>query len=149
MDLTALRAEIANDPAALGYAANVTLGSDSGVAALLNAPGASRINRGIVTTEVFLSDFGAQIAAIRSDNPAGVKAGFSAVWDLLTVPRTIDYGHPVVQGALANMVAAGVGGLTSAQVSTTTTRAASRAEVLFGAGVAVSSNDVAASFGRI
>ena len=142
MDYTALHNEIVNDPASLGYAASVTTGSDAGVAALLNAQSSARISRGVVTTEVFLADMAAQIKAIRSDNPAGVKAAFAPLWDLLTIVRTVDYGHATVQGALAGMVAYGVGGLTTAQVTAITTRVASRSESLFGAGVIVSANDV-------
>lgn len=142
MDYTALHNEIVNDPASLGYAASVTTGSDAGVAALLNAQSSARISRGVVTTEVFLADMAAQIKAIRSDNPAGVKAAFAPLWDLLTIVRTVDYAHATVQNALAGMVTYGIGGLTTAQVSTITTRPCSRAETLWGSGVSISSNDI-------
>jgi hypothetical protein len=141
MDINLLHTEITTDPLSLGYAALVASGSDGGIAALLNAFSAVQISRGIVTTEVFLSDFGVQILTILSD--ATLSVSFGPAVKMLSFARTIDYGHSVVQGALAKMVQASVGGLTSAQVSAITSRPASRAEILFGGGVVVTSNDIA------
>jgi hypothetical protein len=147
MDISQLRTEITTDPLSIGYAALIASGSDGGIAVLLNAPSVTQISRGIVTTEVFLADFGVQILTILSDTT--LSGSFGPAVKLLSLARTIDYGHSVVQGALAKMVQANVGGLTSAQVSAITNRPASRAEILFGAGVVVTSSNIATALGRI
>jgi hypothetical protein len=146
MDTNLLHTEITADPQLIGYAAILATGSDAGIAVSINALSSARINRGVVTTEVFLSDFGIQVVAIFSD--ATLSANFAPVIKMLQLARTIDYGHPVVQGALRNMVLANVAGLTQSHVDAIITRPASRAEVLFGADAAVSNSDVAAAMAK-
>ena len=147
MDIKALRNEIDNDPAKLGYAPLVALGSDAGIASLLNAIGTGRVSRNVVTKEIFFADFGSQIFGIFSD--ASLSAAFAPLLKMLDQMGTIDLDHPLVQRGLANIVSVPALGLTAAQVQAITTRPCSMAETLFGSGAFVSSNDVAAAFGRI
>jgi hypothetical protein len=136
-----LRSELINDPAVLGYAPFVAAGGDADIANLINALSAARVNRGVVTTEVFLADFGMQVLTIFSD--ATLSSSFGALVKMLSLPRTIDYSHPVIQGALSKMAGAAVGGLTQANVNAITSRPASRAESIWGPGVSVDHLQVA------
>lgn len=140
MDYTALASEINNDPASLGYAALKASGSDVGIVRMMNVAGTGRVGRGVVTTETFMADFGAQVLAILSDITLSDQQHFAPLLKMLGIVKTVDYGYGIVQSALHNMI--GIAGLTQAAIDSTTTRPASRAEILFGAGVSVAVNDV-------
>ena len=138
MDYNALHSEINTDTTQMGYAALVTIGSDAGIASLLNMPSASRVSRQVVSRETFMVDFGPQVLTILSDTT--LSANFGPLLKLLALVSTVDYSNALVAGALHNMI--GVGGLTQTAISSLTTRPASRAEILFGIGIIVSGNDV-------
>lgn len=143
MDYSVLKNEITNDPTKIGYAALLASGSDAGISPALNALTQARISRGIVSVSVFMADFGAQVLALKADPTLSVAPQFAALLWSLSIVSTIDYSNPVVLGGLAGMAKASVSGLTQDQITLITTRPASRADVLFGAGVIVSPADVA------
>jgi hypothetical protein len=142
VDYAALKQEVTADPLGLGYAARVAAGDDAGVAALLNAaagPGAAAVAVQSMARGDFLLAIGGAYLALPN-----LSAAVQAKWDrILAVIRAADavtVASPLVQNLLALAVADGV--LAQADVDAVKTRTGSRAEVLFGAGTAVSGSDV-------
>lgn len=149
VDLVALASEINNDPKAMGFAALKTAGNDQGIANLLNAltgPGAASINVTSMAKDAFVE---------------AVAASFFGLWNLsATLQAKYDRALQILNGFsltvnpngtnLGNLLAAMVADSVMAPATKTAiqTRTGSRAEVLFGQGVIISSRDVAAALGR-
>ncbi len=131
IDYNALRSEIINNPASLGYKALVQSGSDNQLAALLNAPnGLFPLTRACLDANVFLSLInGAEFAAMPALNQLQVNT--LAASKVITNKGLIDNA------------------LLGSPLSTTAVNTyyqknpASRAEVLFGEGIGVTADDVA------
>jgi hypothetical protein len=117
MDYDALRTEILDDPAGLGYASRVAAGDDAGIAALLNA----RTGRGPVPIEV-LSAYctaegitGAIEAVAYEPTGAGITLQLKGLCrNVLTLVRddyrltTCDVDHPNFAAGCDGLVAAGL-----------------------------------------
>lgn len=138
IDFIALHDEITKDPKSLGYGDLVKQGSDAGIADIINGLSIATLSKGMVTREVFLSDFGPQVLSILSDS--GLETSFGPLLKLLALASTVDYGNTIVLGALHNMI--GIAGLTQDSIESTISRPCSRAEELWGDGTTITSNDV-------
>lgn len=136
--LAALRAEIQNDPAGLGYAAAVAAGADGAVADLLNAVGAGAAYS-IYKSDVPVHDV---IANIDSANFASLTTLQVAKLQLLfagtgALDATDGNTRAIATGVFAGMTA------TLTNLATLVKRQGSRAEVLWGDGCVVTADDVA------
>ena len=102
LDYAALKAEIQNDPAALGYAAHVTSGDDQGIADLLNAPkGGVTVGRGTVAAhEVVDCIDGAEYAALSATAKEYLRMVVSA--------GTVHLGDGATRAALKTLFPVGV-----------------------------------------
>lgn len=156
MDHDALRSEIETDPAGVGYAALVAAGNDTAVAGLLNADFDTHLGLvGIPDVQAELHKFvhssGLPVWLVIEDTAddtqanAGLRAACRMVRAVATSRyENVDLSLLAVAGALDALLLGGV--LTEAQreaLDDLATRARSRAEVVFGAGVVVSHTDVA------
>lgn len=140
IDSTALASEITADPLGLGYAAQIAIGSDTGIAALLNAttgPGAAQVTLPGMSRDAFLSACLPGVIAL-----AGLNGTIQAKWDrLLGVAQAADSITAANIAAVLSMAVTD-GVLTSQQAAAIGVRTGSRAEVLFGAGTVVGASDV-------
>lgn len=143
IEYAALKAEAADDPERLGLAEHIKAGSDLLVAALLNAVREGenfRIREPLLTAGEF------QLAVLQGILKIdGLDETRQRKWSrLLGVVQSVSViptGRPEVTALLSEAVADGL--LTAEEASGVGVRQGSRAEVLFGAGVVVSADDVA------
>jgi hypothetical protein len=151
INYTALHSEIDNDPTNLGLQALRTLGSDDGIAAVLNdkTRGETLIDSlTIADFSIFLAATGLRAklkSGASSDNPA-VSTVCETALELLISPHFsyFDIADSTTMAMVDALVTATV--FTSQDRATLVgraTRACSRAEKLFGRGVTVSGSDVA------
>lgn len=136
MTIALLRAEIDNDPAALGYAAMLTEPNNTELlAARLNEVGAS--NQTLTptwtdTTEVLAVLVGAEIEALTQAKRDELT--------MLTSTTRIKTGSATLRTTFAGIFGAAT--TSRANLIALTTRSASRAEALWGEGTRISANDV-------
>ena len=143
MDYAALKTEITTDPKALGYAPYVASGSDGSIADLLNAMGTDVITIPDYTKEQFSTGIIPAVLAL-----ATASTALQSKWDRLlsmTLAQSVIH-YSVAAPLLSILVSDGL--ITQSQIDAFTKRPGSRAEVLFGAGTVISSEDVAKSEGR-
>lgn len=145
IDYVALKNELQTDPAALGYAS--VAGDDNATARLLNAATAQKIfHPRIVTARDIMDELGADAGAAILDKFEALAASNSAVkWSMKFITGVgIDMG--------ADSFRAKIDALASALAITTdeagllkgmAERPGSRAEILFGAGVTITHEDIA------
>jgi hypothetical protein len=152
MNYTALNQELASDPFSLGFAPLATSGSDSGLAGLLNAV---RSGADFLLTLTYLDKnqflTATTPAAVRlaigfgADDATGLTTAVVAKWNaVLAQARAADPGSQVNLGLLQQLgspVADNV--MTADEFAAMTRRQGSRAEVLFGPGTTITSDDVA------
>jgi len=140
--ITALHTEFTTDPKSLGYAAQMAAGSDQGLANLINS-----VENPPETGPV--SSVGAEAVweciAIADWN-ALTTAQQQYVLGAVAFP-TLNPANAQVSGAFSAIFSGKSGG-TLARLQALATRNYTRAEVLFGAGTVVTTNDVALAFGR-
>lgn len=139
--IATLKTEINSDPNGLGYAAPYSLGSDDGVAALINAVGAGAAYS-IYKNNIPLHDMIANIASseftsLTSLQVAQLQFLFQGSGGVVDATDT----------NTRNIITAIFAGKTStlANFAALAKRQGSRAEVLFGVGVSVSGHDVGAT----
>ena len=133
MDFVALKAELTTDPAGLGYAPHITLGSDHRVADLLNLPRATiQVARGLIPSHEIVNAIDwADVAVGVSLEP--LKAILSA--------GQVDTGNVRVRAAFQALFPVGSG--TRSRIVALATRNGSRVEQLFGVTQSVVHADVA------
>ena len=150
--IAALASELAADPATLGYAAQIALGSDSGLLALVNSMTSTAITLTSQPKNIFLT--AAAPAAVRlalglgtDGNP--ISATLVTAWKAaLTHSYAADPGSSIDLGVIAALNAVAGTDPVTAKIMTQgeylamTQRPGTRAEVLFGAGVAVQLSDI-------
>ncbi len=149
MDYVALHSELVNDPKAIGYANLITLGNCAQLANLINAasgPGAGTLTLSSIAHDDFiaailplLGAFDATLATL----PAAKQTYYDGIMGMLESSQAVLPAAPGTQQIFGAMVSDGL--LTAAEVTTLTTRACSRAEVLWGEGASVSQSDVIAA----
>lgn len=150
LDLTALAAELANDPKALGYAPHVASRDDAGLAAMLNAPRGTRAISRLCNERTIMSFYAdgalaadALLTAIET-YAAGTQPLSSITRRAMRYvqqPDGLDLGSPTTVMMLGALVQAGV--ITadqSAKLTAIATDPSSRALDLFG--VPVAAHDV-------
>ena len=122
MDITALRAEIVNDPSTVGYKIGLEWQSDSHIAGMLNKPSTGiQINRGLVQAYEIVNeiDWGEAVAARVQDVGRVISAG------------QVDVGNPRVIRTFRAAFGSTSG--TRTRLTSVVTRNGSRAEqVSFG-----------------
>jgi hypothetical protein len=147
VDIVALKSEISTDPKAIGYAAQITVENDNGVANLINAltgAGAVTITLQTMTHDAFAMMIAPAVMALGT-----ATAALNTKWTpLLNLVSGITTVHltPTVFGMVNGLVTDAL--LTAAAVTAGTTRTGSRAEVLWGEGTVIGWRDVAAAYGR-
>ena len=150
MDLAALKSEVQNDPAGIGYAAHIP-DAPGLVAEQLNARVFNMPKPTFVSARGIMASFGLG-PAVGSRFLDKLEALSSAVpeikWAMkfLQTEAGIDIGEPSVLQMLNSLV--GVGGITQAEVDGVKAMAnqpASRAEILFGDNVTVTEADLRAA----
>lgn len=135
MNLTALKTEVQTDPTALGYAAYLATGSLSPIVDLLNAPRAGvTVFRGVIPSYEIVN-------ATEPTEWAALSSAEKQRYQTLTGAGQVDVSNANVRAAFSAMFAAGTA--TRAALVALASRVGSRAEQLFGAGVAVTADDVA------
>lgn len=142
-----LAEEIGSDPAGLGYAPLSAAGADGAIAELLNAttgPGAGTVALDVASRGDFLAAIRPAYLTLPSLSPE-MQAKWDRILEALNTSSSITVDATTL-GLLSVAVAEGV--LTQAQADSAWHRAGSRAEVLFGPGVAVDASDVSHALGR-
>lgn len=137
MDYAALSNEIKSDPEKLGYAKYITSGYDQALADLLNAPNLS-VNIEVMSKgEFLLNIMPGLMTLLTASSELQAKWGFFL--DIVKSVESVHLTHPSVQMLLAGLISDGL--MTEEQMAFTT-RAGSRAEVLFGNGVIINNRDI-------
>jgi hypothetical protein len=142
MDYTVLKKELEADPLGLGYAPLLASGNDTGLCALLNSrigPGTGVVSLSSVSRTDFLLACAPAYLVLPTLN-AAVQAKWDRILAVIGAADRIDCTDPRVQALLSAAVIDGV--LTSDQATAINQRTGSRAEVLLGAGVALTESDV-------
>jgi hypothetical protein len=139
MDYTALKNEIVNDPLSLGYSTPYSAGRDNAVADLLNQVRATiLLDREVIPAyEVIEATVPAEWAAL--------SAAEKQRYETITGAGEVDVKGTNTRAAFAAMFSAGTA--TRSNLSALQQRQGSRAEQLFGTGVAISAQDVAIARG--
>lgn len=145
MNYVALAAELANDPASLGYAPLVADNNDEALAAMLNEKRYTAPVSRLVNARTMMAELGAIAAATILDKMEAAASINPAIkWAMFYLKSDgLDVGHPQTQGQLDALAAAGV--LTPAEAEATKALAnaqISRAEQLFGVNTTVTAGDV-------
>lgn len=161
MDYKLLNTEITTDPLGLGYAPFVASGNDQGIADLLNRKNdaylvivpvipVSRVLEWAGTRHGAASSPMKAITAAANDDSSPVQDVAQVALRVFGTLQSIDLSRLATAGMVQGLTLAGI--FTSAQrdalLALQNVSPSSRAEVLFGAGVLLTSNDVARSFGR-
>lgn len=150
--LAALKTELTTDPAALGYAPSVTAGNHNALAGLINAMSAAVItltsqSKGAVLLGIIPAldqlALGTDLSNVAI--PAAVSAKWQSRFQALSAGDNSIQLSAAFMGMLGQLVTDKL--MTQAQVDAFTRRAGSRAEVLWGSGTAVSSDDVRIALG--
>lgn len=137
IDLTALKSELLNDPATLGYAAPRTAGNTQALADLLNQiRGSIQINRGVIPAYEIIN-------AIVPADWSALSAAEKQRIELITGAGQVDVKNANVRNQF--LQAFGAGTTTRTNLGGLQNRDGSHAEQLFGADVTVSNADVAAA----
>lgn len=150
MDIQALKTELTTDPLAIGYAAHRPHAPGM-LAQLVNAKTTQLAKERMVTARGIMASYGLgpTAGAAFLDKLEALAATVPAIkWAMkfLQTEAGIDAGEPATQVMLTSLI--GVGGITQAEVDGVKAMAlqpASRAEVLFGAGVQITEADVRAA----
>lgn len=150
MDLAALKSEVQNDPAGIGYAAHIP-DAPGLVVEQLNARVFNMPKPTFVSARGIMASFGLgpTAGAAFLDKLDALAANVPAIkWAIkfLQAEAGLDVGEPATQLMLTSLI--GVGGITQAEVDGVKAMAlqpASRAEVLFGAGSQITEADVRAA----
>jgi hypothetical protein len=113
VDYSKLRAEIAEDPAGLGYAAWAAGGSDNAIAEVLNAPRYDALGKvGITPMLIWIAKYGimARLRAAAEGDNAQIASIAEVAALLVQNPNidAIDFGLPDVQAMLGALAQAGV-----------------------------------------
>lgn len=136
--LTALRNEIQNDPAGLGYAAMVAAGADGAIAEALNEVRAGA-PYAIYRTDVPVQDV---VAAIAPADFTALTAIQLSRLQLLFLGGLVNAANTNTRQIL-QAIFSGASAGTVAAMAAVATRQGSRAEVLWGANAHVTADDVA------
>lgn len=150
VNLQQLKAELQADPAGRGYVAHVPH-APGALADLLNAQSTTLAKSRMITARGIMASYGLGPAAGAAflDKLEVLASSVPAIkWAMkfLQTEAGIDVGEPATQAMLTSLV--GVGGITADDVNGVKAMAlqpASRAEVLFGAGVQITEADVRAA----
>lgn len=149
--LSALKAELQQDPAALGYSLLVQVrspDSDYSLAELLNAPRAPVVDSCFINARTIMATLGPTAGAQLLDTFEAIAGSVSAVrWALKFVATDagIDIGELGVRAMIGQLVQAGVAQSSADALLALALRPGSHAEALFGAGTVVTPRDVAAA----
>jgi hypothetical protein len=135
--IASLKTELTTDPASLGYAPLIVLGSHNQISALINAVGDTDVQLPSMDRDSFLTAVLPGVIRL-----ASLDVAIQSKWDrLLAVARAASViSIAAVTGIMAMAVSDGV--MTSDEVAGIGKRKGSRAEVVFGAGVVVFTDDV-------
>jgi len=139
MNYSALKAEIQTDPTNLGYSEYTAVGSDAGVAYLLNQPTETLISIPSLSKGEFLLGIAPAGQSLLSASDA-IQKKWNWYLGLAQASETINLSHPTIQALLSEIVSDGL--LTQEQVDAFTKRQATRAEVLFGYATVITASDV-------
>lgn len=150
VNLTQLKTELQTDPAGLGYAPHIPH-APGALAELLNAQSATIAKLRMITARGIMASYGLGPVAGAAflDKLEALASSVPAIkWAMkfLQTEAGIDVGEPATQGMLTSLI--GVGGINANEVNGVNAMAlqpASRAEVLFGAGVQITEADVRAA----
>lgn len=150
IDYAALATEINSDPAGKGYASPKAVGSDAGIAALLNQAGSGanfQVNTPPITAAQMLRAIDpAEFKALPADEKVQLQILCSSGSIDLQDANTIAILRNIFPAALSGGVPAAP--TTRAAVIALVKRNGSRAEFRFGAGTLISPSDVAIALGR-
>lgn len=133
VDFPALANEINNDPMTLGYAGK----SDYEIATILNTAGAS--GETLFKSYTLVEDIIACI--VRSEYDALAAAGKTYLNEVVLKSAKVKTGNETLRNQIGGLFAAGTA--TRTNLIAVASRAASRAEILFGEGAYISDQDVA------
>ena len=134
IDYAALKTEIQNDPAGLGYAPFVAEGADNAIAGLLNAIiTGNKVNTGSLTSDKLKQ-------CITQADYAGLTTAQRSWLDFISQAPNIDLNNTTVAGGLNTLFPSGT---SRNNVIAAQQRDGSRAEKLFGAGTFITDLDVA------
>lgn len=133
INYTALANEINTDPKALGYAGK----SDYEISQIMNTPGASAetLFRSYTPVEDIIA------AIVRSEYDALAAAGKTYLNEVVLKSAKVKTGDATLRTQIAQLFGAGT--QTRTNLTAVASRAASRAEVLFGEDINVTDADVA------
>lgn len=134
IDLVALRAELTNDPAGMGYAPFLAEGAFTPIVSLLNGAKSGSLLRGLVAAWEIAG-------SIERTEWAAITAADRAYIQMLLSAGSVNVASQRVQDAFAN--AFGVGSATRAALVALLRQPGTRAEILFGLGTVVTADDVA------
>jgi hypothetical protein len=140
--ITSLHTELTTDPLGLGYAAQISAGSDNGCCALINAAtgaGAATITPSTVDRSI-VYDALIPLSNVINGLSATIQAKYNRMLPIILSNQTINITSPHFVAMLTAMVTDGV--VSSAAATAFGQRIGSRAEVLFGAGVVIQNGDV-------
>ena len=138
IDYVALATELIKDPLKVGYAPLIASGSDTDLAALLNAltgPGAGTVPGDPISA----ADFVSKIAAVELISLTSLQL---TQVQIVTAAQQIKVAAPEVQKWIANTWPSNTAPSTNAALSALVSRIGSRAEVLFGNGTVISDSDI-------
>ena len=136
MNYAALKSELENDPASLGYAAYWAAGTDWKLAELLNAVNQTiDIDRTLIPAHEIIS-------ATTAADFAALSTAEKQRYQIITGAGEVDASNANVRGAFAAMFPSGT---TRNNLNALLTRKGSRAEFLFGQNVAVLDVSIARS----
>lgn len=138
IDYAALKSEILNDPARMGYGPMVSAGNDSGIANLLDmttGPGAGTAPH----DPILAADFMALLDPTELEN---LTLGQKADVQMYLAAGQVNIGAENVQAWIAATWTLGSCPHTYATLVGLSTRPASRAEVLFGPGTWITPDDI-------
>lgn len=137
-----LAAELTNDPLSIGYRALITAGNDNGIASLLNlltGPGSATITLSSLSGDLFRTGLLPAVLSLGSAS-AALQTKYQYILTVANAAQVVDMTNPYVLGAIQGLVTDAL--MTQAQATAINHRTGSRAEVLFGGGAIVTSNDV-------
>ncbi len=151
MDYTALKSELLTDPAKVGYASYMPAGMPANTAAianLLNAatgPGAGVVALATIDHDDFVADILPAVLTTLPTLSTALQTKWNTILAQFSTSSEVLLTNATTQTLLSGAVTDGLA--TQAQVTAWTTRAGSRAEVLFGAGTVAAQSDVMAALG--
>jgi hypothetical protein len=135
MNYTALKAEIQNDPASLGYSSYRASGNDAGLAILMNTPQVSATYK-VNTAEISAPEF---VNVVNRAEFDALSAADKSYLNWIIQAGTLVVSGGEVRNALASLF--GVGTTSRTNFLALASKQISRSEYLFG--TLVSSDDIA------